>query len=398
MIVDLCDSPEVVASVVTLGPSARLERCLESLGSMSSLVRVAIVCIVNGCSDVTTDDRRYPVTALRLNVNAGWSGGQVVARSLHTAPYFWLVQDDMTVTGECLDELMLALRADPDLGVVSPVAVDNQGRALAGQCYRGSDWDRVLWDRWPPEPWPVADLGLPDYLLFAPSRGSLHRTAAWDAAGGFDPRFHPVIHADVDYGRALHEKGIKTAITRAATVFHEGHQSIPGVMGHYLHWRNAQLFMAKWEGLDAAHTIADRAPVQDGFLQWMQDARPEFAGRVATMDQELIATVAMCASDAFLGLGREAQRLHAEQQQSIDSIRGELAQSRIELEQRYGEIAGLRQDLADGVARLEDAEAGATRATAVLQGIAGSRSWRYSQSARDVAALARRVRGQFRQR
>lgn len=247
MIVALDDRPDVIAIVPTLGfNDDRLSWCMRSLVAQETALRLSIVCVANGGNPSSV---LPPLTALlRPGLNLGWGGALRYARTRADAAFLWLVQDDMTLTPDCLDVLWDALVADPGLGAVSPVTVDDDGNvpaaSVGGVLASGREARMIEW--LPPASVPPDQIVGLDRLDYVPSRGTLVRTTAWDAVGGADPQFYPVTWSDVDFCTALRAAGWEFSLVTDAVARHERRGSTPSAYGQFLFTRNNDRFAKKW--------------------------------------------------------------------------------------------------------------------------------------------------------
>lgn len=85
-----------------------------------------------------------------------------------------------------------------------------------------------------------------DYRCFWSLNFSMHRDD-WALSGGFDPAYTGYGGEDTDFGRTLHELGIKIWWAKGARVYHQHHnhcmppiQHIPAIL------RNTEIFARKW--------------------------------------------------------------------------------------------------------------------------------------------------------
>jgi len=79
-------------------------------------------------------------------------------------------------------------------------------------------------------------------LSYVPSRGMLVRRDDWDAVGGMDPGYYPVLWADVDFCRRLTDIGRRFGLVASAMVAHPGNASTTPAYSRFLHERNARRF------------------------------------------------------------------------------------------------------------------------------------------------------------
>ncbi len=306
MIVAVDDAPDVVAIIPTLGRRPeRLAECIAAVRAQRGDSRVAVLVVLNTPEPVPAPPG---VDVLRPGLNLGWSGALVHARARISAPYLWLVQDDMRAEPDALAALRVALDADPGLGVVAPVVVDEDGTVRPGSCggilRSTGDPDRFGMERWLPEiPTRPADLTGLDRLDYVPSRGMLLRTGDWDRIGGMDSEYYPVQWADVDLCARLRSAGLGFAVVADARVAHSGRGSTGSALGDFLFERHRRRFHARWVARE-------------------QDAPPAI-----TVDAELLGPVARAASTALLDLaadGESNRRLRDE----VDALHRELESMR----------------------------------------------------------------------
>jgi GT2 family glycosyltransferase len=404
LIVSLDDSPEVVATVVTLGHSARLDRCLGSLAALETERRVAILCVVNAGTGIRAAQRMRGVTYTTTGLNLGWGGGLTFARTWHDAPYLWLVQDDLTCSPDALDALLAEL--EDGLAATTPTVLDEAGLV---DPFSFGIHARVLPPPWrpPPDPFPLDELDVPDDMPYLPSRGMLVRTDAWDTVGGFDPRFYPVLWADVDFCTALRHAGLRFRHSARATVSHGGSASTPTAMGRFLSRRNERLFVAKWDGrleLVTEH-LSDVAssPIDAGLERWM--AGPLTAALAGSdVPAWLVRSTAVCAADAFLAIARTYsadagawEQERAEVHTALQQARRELAEQAADSEVRAArarEFEAVHErttaELAEARAQAAAAQARALAAHERISSLRASRSWRVT---RPLRWAARSVRG-----
>lgn len=244
MIVALDDTPDVVAVVPTLaGNLPRLRRCIDSVCASEVSERLAIVIVWNDprveCIDLGL------VTIVEPGMNLGLPGGMNFAREFITAPRMWIVQDDMTVASNCLRLLMERQNQADNPAVVSPVILNDQGlvpaKSRAGTVLPGG----VL-DQW----YPLEDLSPEAFdsdvrLDWVSLSGALVRCDAWDAVGGMDPAFYPLMHSDVDFGYRVTRKGMTVVLEPHVVISHERNGSTPSLFARFLYERNAERFEAK---------------------------------------------------------------------------------------------------------------------------------------------------------
>lgn len=351
MIVALDDAPDVVAVVPTLGGALpRLNASLASVVASVSRARLAVVVVWNDPRREVPPDLSAAVCVLEPGLNLGFAGGLAHARAAAalrapTAGHLWLVQDDVEVEPDCLQRL-LERAARPDApGVVAPVAVDERGLVPARS--RGGVLDAAggMHHWFPLDDVAPRDLDLAHRLDYVASSGALVALTAWDAVGGFDPGYHPLLWSDVDFCFRAGRAGHRAVLEPAARVRHAGNASTPGVLSLYAAGAHAERFRRVFAGEPPAVTV----PV--------------------TADPALVATVAQVAGTAVVEVAALGTRLLRERDEAVAAVAA-----------HRDEVVAQRDALALEADRLR-AELVATRATL---------SWRVTAPLR---ALRRRGRG-----
>lgn len=351
MIVALDDAPDVVAVVPTLGGALpRLRTCLESVVASATRARLAVVVVWNDPRREVPRELPGPVALLEPGLNLGFPGGlaharAATARRAPAARHLWLVQDDVVVEPDCLERLLDRLAGADAPGVVAPVAVDDRGLVPARS--RGGVLDAAGgMDHWfPTDDVAPEDVDLGHRLDYVASSGALVALAAWDAVGGFDPGYHPLLWSDVDFCFRAGRAGHHAVLEPAARIRHAGNASTPGVLSQYLVGANAERFRRVFAGEPPAVT----APV--------------------SADPELVATVAQVSATAVVEVAALGTRLLRERDEAVAALAA-----------HRDELAAQRDALALEAERLR-VELAATRSTT---------SWRVTAPLRAVRRWGRR--------
>ena len=319
MIVELDAAPDVVAVVPTLGGNTpRLLGCLESVTASEFAGRLAVVVVWN--------DPRRPVpelgdvTVLEPGLNLGFPGALNHARSRVDASFLWVLQDDIVVDPDCLARLWETTLRDDTLAVVSPVTTTAEGLVPArsrGGVLAGDGEMAHMFPRVDTEP----DQLDPNYpLSWVASSASLVRLTAWDAVGGYDPAFYPLLWSDVDFGYRVGRAGFSSALEPSARIEHEVNASTPGILSRYLGSVQPERFRRK------------------NFLK-------EAAGGDVNVDQRILVQVARSASLGMIDLASFASAVDSERLGEIrrrDDALLEVESRRAALE---GELLRLRATL-----------------------------------------------------
>ena len=349
-VVDVADDPRVVAIIPTLGAdTARLERCVEALAVGAGDVRLAILIVLNSS---TVRLERIPGATIQVTgVNLGLPGGVDFGAAISRSELLWLVQDDMIADESCLERLVEALEDAPGVGAVGPVVVDEHGLVPEASC-GGILVDGAIEQWMPLRPCPPDELTGLESLSYLPSRGLLARRAAFDAAGGMNPRMYPVQFADVDFSLRLRRAGSDFRMIPSARTRHSGAASTPRAFALFLHERNLLTLRAEW--FPDAPTHAPR------FLD-VAPSRPDEAGVPLhplhpDLDPALLTEVARSASDALTHLGR----IHSAGQDRLHHTLGEVERLREHVRVAEGDLVHARRDLGtlgtDLAAARDDAE------------------------------------------
>ena len=291
-IVELADEPDVVAVVPTLGGNVpRLLRCLESLAASEFAGRLAVVVVWNDPRLATPD--LGAATILEPGLNLGFPGALNHARSRLDADFVWVLQDDVVVRPDCLQRLWETMARDDTLAVVSPVTLNGEG-LIPAQSRAGvldSDGGMAYW-------FPIVDtepgqLDTGHPLDWVASSAALVRTTAWDAVGGFDPAFYPLLWSDVDFGYRIGRAGLWSVLEPAARIEHEINGSTPGVLHQYLARVQPERFRRK-------HFLGEPGPPAD-----------------LSADPRVLASVAQAASLTVVDLATFATALERDSHSEI---------------------------------------------------------------------------------
>ncbi len=223
--------------VVTHWSGAEIGRCLDAaIATGAEIVVVDNASGDNTCAEVA---RR----GVRLIANTGNRGFAAAVnqgvRALATPLILLLNPDAAIVTG--LPALAEACTR-PGVGAAGGMLVDRQGRPQTGFMVRrfptpaALAFEALLLNRlWPRNPvnWQYRCSGL-DYSALQeveqPAGAFLMvRREAWEAAGGFDERFHPLWFEDVDFCRRISQRGYRLLFVPEAVAQHTGAHSVSSI-------------------------------------------------------------------------------------------------------------------------------------------------------------------------
>lgn len=230
---DACYGDRVAVVVVTYFPGQSLQRFLDTLATATDR-DAAIVVVDNGSTDGAPElaARRTGVQLVRTTENIGYGAAANRGVAELTAEVGWVVIANADLEWEpgALDELLNAACRWPRGGAFGPLI-----RELDGSVYPSArQLPRVgygighalLANVWPGNPWTryyrqnhsVRRERAAGWLS-----GSclLLRRGAFDAAGGFDPRYF-MYFEDVDLGDRIGTAGWCNVYTPSAVVTHRG--------------------------------------------------------------------------------------------------------------------------------------------------------------------------------
>lgn len=241
----------VTAVIPTLGTNVeRLRAAVDATWAHADENELDVVVVVNGPAldeSAALDARTTIVTA---GINLGWGGGLHVGRAATDAELLWLVQDDSYAEAGCLRELVAALDASPELGLVAPLVVRRTPEDSTSPTVpyaRRASWGGVLapdgsMDHWEPRrDTPLDEIDEIPTLDYVPSRGMLVRTAVWDLVGGADLRAFPVGWVDVLLCAAVREAGFTIGLAPAAHLRHDRSASTAAVLNGFVRERGPRL-------------------------------------------------------------------------------------------------------------------------------------------------------------
>lgn len=225
----------VDAVVVSYNSRETLRVCVEPLARMPDVA----VTIVDNASpdDGLTTVADLPVRAIRAERNGGFASGCNLGVAAGSAPSVLLVNPDAAIERSALDALLAVLDADPDVALVGPRLVDDDGRLMLSQrtfprlrtafakalfvhrLLPRTGWtDDLVYDRAAYE-----RPGSPDWVSGA---CVLVRRTALAALGGLDDGFF-LYCEETDLCRRLRRAGHDIRFEPGATVRHRGGASTP---------------------------------------------------------------------------------------------------------------------------------------------------------------------------
>ena len=224
-------SPTLAIIIVSHNARADLERCLGSLAAAPPSISHAIVVVDNASTDGSVEAIRggWPqVTVLEPGRNLGFAAANNLAIRSTTSELLLLLNGDTLVPPGAIDALVRTLHARPEVGIVGPRLVSDDGQPElppGGMLGPLAELRRSLIGR-------LLAAGCPPVVRWVnrQSRRELHpdwvsgacllvsRRDA-EAAGLLDERFF-LYFEDVDFCAAVRARGRRVLVTPAVEIVH----------------------------------------------------------------------------------------------------------------------------------------------------------------------------------
>ena len=301
MIVPLANKPGIVAVVPTLGGNIdRLQACISSIDLTTASRAVGVVVVWNCATEPTLGVEN--IEFLKPGINLGFPGALAHARQRISPEFLWVMQDDVEVLDGCLEALLSEQVLHKSSVIASPVPLNEAGNIPAGGRAGIFDSEGRICASFPAGEVAPADFSCPSPLGYVASSGSLVPIKAWDAVGGYDPEFFPLLWSDADFGYRAGLLGYQSVVVPSAHIRHGVHGSTPGLLNQHLMAVNGERFRQKHfaaEGLGDEHLAVD-------------------------VDTQLLHTIARSASTGLIEFAAFAtqthKELHANAVREIDSL------------------------------------------------------------------------------
>jgi GT2 family glycosyltransferase len=242
--------------VVSYNSRDTLRACVEPLAALDG---VGVTVVDNRSSDGSLDSiAGLPVNAIDSGRNGGFGFGCNVGLAAGSAPLVLFVNPDARLSGPDLERMAAVLDAEPDVAVVGPRLLDEDGRLMPSQRrYQrvGSTWATALFlhrivrrARWANE------------IIHAPEAYAAPVDAEWlsgacllvrrsvlEALGGFDEGFF-LYCEDMDLCARVRAAGHRVRYEPAATARHAGGASAPRTSLYAVLVRSRMRFARKHYG------------------------------------------------------------------------------------------------------------------------------------------------------
>jgi GT2 family glycosyltransferase len=289
--------PDVTVVMLTFNRWDLTKEALRLLAEITA-PRYEVVIVDNASTDGTLEELAHVsgATVLRNPSNLGFGPANNQGAAMARGRYLLLLNSDAWVRPGWLEPLLEVADADPGVAAVAPKLIYPDGRLQEA----GS----ILWRDARVRQYGDGDVAnRPEYNFrrtvdYASAACLLIRRAAFNAVGGFDPRFAPVYYEDVDLCLALAAGPGRIVYQPRSVVEHvRGASSTGGVQTARIE-RNRRLLRARWRG------VLDRRPPES----WRAEPSALVGGRDAmTCERVLVLTGARPDS----GGTSEQRRLHS---------------------------------------------------------------------------------------
>lgn len=227
--------PDIDAVIVSYNSRDTLRACVAPLAALPD---VTVTVVDNGSVDGSLESiADLDVRAIESGRNGGFGFGCNLGAAAGSAPLVLFVNPDARIEQDDLDRMVAALDEEPDVALVGPRLLDEEGRLMPSMRRwqrTGSTWATALFlhrvvhhAAWANEiihePAAYDGTAYPEWLSGA---CMLARRDVLETLGGFDEGFF-LYCEDMDLCARLHAAGHRVRYEPSAVVRHEGGRSAP---------------------------------------------------------------------------------------------------------------------------------------------------------------------------
>jgi GT2 family glycosyltransferase len=232
--------------ILVMADVDRLVACLASLAKLREAPSHEIVVVGNGTPVETLAALAGPdsLVVVPSPVNLGFAGGCNWGARFARGRHLVFLNDDTEVEAGWLRALVEVAESEPRAGAVGSRLLSPDGSLQEA----GS----ILWrDAGTHQVGHGLPAGSDSYNRvrqtdYCSGCGLLVTREAWDAVGGFDQRYFPAYHEDVDLCLSLRARGFRVLYAPGARVVHHGGASLPDDLRALVAIRSGRRFLAKW--------------------------------------------------------------------------------------------------------------------------------------------------------
>lgn len=227
----------VTAIVVGYNHANCLGRCFDSLMGSQGLDSLEVIYIDNASEDssVAATSWHSRIQVLRNPANEGFARAVNQGLNMAQGRYTALVNPDTAMGPECLRELVDFLVREPDVGLVGPILLNEEGNrqtSLAPYPTLSGLAGKWLGGRSRPESWLVGALVLAETRLLR-------------SLGGLDELFF-LYGEDMDLSYRLQQKGLAVRVDEAVHITHTGNprwspERLVRIYGAYMRFAHKHL-------------------------------------------------------------------------------------------------------------------------------------------------------------
>jgi GT2 family glycosyltransferase len=239
--------PRVSIIIPTLGGDLILG-CLDSLRrNISSAVPYEVVVVANGpCAAhaATPELSSEVVRVLTSAANLGFGGGCNRGAAHSSGEFLVLLNDDIEVLPGWLEALVETADRRPDAGAVGSLILFPDGAIQEAGSIAWRDGSTLAVGRGDS----VAgnSYNFVRRVDYCSACSLLVRREAWEALGGFDPRYFPAYYEDIDLCFGLARAGWHTLFEPRSRVIHHESASSTTPRKLFLMLRHRETFQRKW--------------------------------------------------------------------------------------------------------------------------------------------------------
>jgi len=226
------EAGDVSIVIVTYNSAGVIERCLASLRAHVPGAEVIVVDNASGDGSAELAERALPsARVIRRRRNDGLAAGVNEGAAAAGGRYVMALNPDTRLTSDAITPLARYLAAHPDVGIVAPRLLDEDG-TLQLSCRRFPGYGTAFFGRYAPltrllprNRWSRAYL-MQDYdhaserdVDWVSGAAMLFSRAVWERLGGWDAGFF-MFSEDVDFCRRMHEAGLRVVYYPHVALYH----------------------------------------------------------------------------------------------------------------------------------------------------------------------------------